>query len=57
MKNNGIGFGTILFLLFLTLKLTNTIQWSWLWVFAPLWIPIVLVGLSVVLLALTTKSK
>ena len=26
-----------LFLLLLTLKLTNTIDWSWWWVTAPLW--------------------
>lgn len=27
----------LLFLLFLTLKLTNVIDWSWWWVAAPLW--------------------
>ena len=26
-----------LFLIFLTLKLTGVIHWSWLWVTAPLW--------------------
>lgn len=30
----------ILTLLFLILKLTNYITWSWLWVLAPLWLPI-----------------
>lgn len=29
-----------LFLLFLALKLTGYIDWSWWWVTAPLWIPI-----------------
>jgi hypothetical protein len=57
MKTNGLGFGTILFLIFLTLKLTNNIQWSWVWVTSPLWIPIVIVGLAVVLLALISKKK
>ena len=28
-----------LFLLFLALKLTGYIDWSWWWVTAPLWIP------------------
>jgi hypothetical protein len=28
---------TILFLIFLVLKLTGTITWSWWWVTAPLW--------------------
>jgi hypothetical protein len=27
----------ILFLIFLTLKLVGTIDWSWWWVTAPLW--------------------
>jgi hypothetical protein len=37
MSGNGIGFGTLMFLIFLTLKLTNFIDWSWWWVTAPLW--------------------
>jgi len=27
----------VLFLIFLVLKLTDTISWSWWWVTAPLW--------------------
>lgn len=30
--------GVILFVVFLVLKLTGVIAWSWLWVTAPLWI-------------------
>lgn len=33
----------MLFLLFLGLKLTGYIAWSWVWVTAPLWIPLALV--------------
>lgn len=40
MKEGGIGLGTILFVVFLVLKLTEVIDWSWWWVTAPLWIPI-----------------
>jgi hypothetical protein len=29
----------ILFVVFMVLKLTKTIAWSWWWVSAPLWIP------------------
>jgi hypothetical protein len=36
----GIGIGMILFLIFMTLKLTGNITWSWWWVTAPLWIPL-----------------
>ncbi len=34
----GIGFTGALFLVFLVLKLTKVIDWSWWWVTAPLWI-------------------
>ena len=31
---------TALLLIFVTLKLTDQIEWSWIWVLAPFWIPI-----------------
>jgi hypothetical protein len=43
-STGGIGIGMILFLIFMTLKLTGNITWSWWWVTAPLWMPILLVG-------------
>ena len=36
----GIGLGTLLFVVFLVLKLCNVIDWSWWWVTAPIWIPV-----------------
>jgi hypothetical protein len=47
-RSNGLGLGTILFLIFLTLKLAEVgpvAQWSWWWVTSPLWIPLTLVGI------------
>jgi hypothetical protein len=42
--NNGrIGFAGLLALIFITLKLTGYIDWSWWWVLAPLWIPVVVI--------------
>jgi hypothetical protein len=38
MKSQGLGLGTVLFLIFLVLKLTGHIGWSWWWVTCPLWI-------------------
>ena len=32
-----IGFLGMLALIFITLKLTGYIAWSWIWVLAPLW--------------------
>lgn len=37
----GISFASLLGLLFIALKLTGTITWSWWWVLSPFWIPIV----------------
>jgi hypothetical protein len=44
----GIGFGGLLTILFITLKLCGVIGWSWLWVLSPLWIGVALVMLIVV---------
>lgn len=38
MQSSGIGFTGALTILFIALKLTGYISWSWLWVLAPLWI-------------------
>lgn len=37
-----IGFPGILFVVFLILKLTGVIGWSWWWVTAPIWVPFAL---------------
>lgn len=47
-----IPWASILGLLFITLKLTNHIDWSWWWVLAPFWISLILtvvliIGVSV----------
>ncbi len=34
----GIGFTGLLQILFIALKLTGVITWSWWWVLAPIWI-------------------
>ena len=41
-SSGGVGICTVLFLIFLVLKLCGVIAWSWWWVTAPLWIPFVL---------------
>ena len=47
---HGIGLGGALFLVFLVLKLLGIIDWSWWWVTAPIWIPVILVILFFILL-------
>ncbi len=48
----GIGLGGALFLLFVYLKLTGEIAWSWWWVTAPLWGPVGAIFGAVALFAL-----
>ena len=46
--SGGLGLGTVLFLIFLVLKLCNVITWSWWWVTSPLWISAILWVLLIV---------
>ena len=39
-SSGGVGLSTLLLVLFVGLKLTGHINWSWWWVLAPLWIPL-----------------
>ena len=39
LSRRGIGFFHLLAILFIGLKLTNYIDWAWVWVLFPLWAP------------------
>ena len=43
VKTGGISFGGLLCIVFIVLKLLHIIAWSWVWVLAPLWIPLALI--------------
>ena len=38
--SGGIGFAGLLTIVFIVLKLTKVISWSWWWVISPIWIPV-----------------
>ena len=67
MGNNktsgGIGLGTIVFLIFLIMKLAEIGQvanWSWCWVTSPLWIPLSMIlalSLLVVIIKIFFKKS
>ena len=40
----------LLTVVFVVLKLTHFIDWSWWWVFAPLWLPVAVVVVIVLLI-------
>lgn len=43
-SSGGIGFAGLLAVLFIGLKLTHYVTWSWVWVLSPIWIPWGLAG-------------
>lgn len=56
--SSGIGFTGLLTVLFIGLKLTGYITWSWLWVLSPIWISSALViAIFLIVLAVVLVSK
>ena len=50
VNNGGIGFFGLLAIVFIVLKLTKVIAWSWFWVLSPVWISVILwLGLLVLI--------
>lgn len=47
-------FSTLLIVLFIYLKLTEQINWSWVWVLSPLWISAIFVILIIIIFILFT---
>ncbi len=55
-KKGGIGFVGLLTILFIALKLLGKISWSWVWVLSPLWIPVA-VGVILIIIAFIIGRK
>lgn len=51
-NNYKISYLDILLVVFIVLKLTGAIDWSWWWVLSPLW---VVVGLTILVVILTLR--
>lgn len=62
-SSGGIGFCGLLTIVFITLKLTGHIDWSWWWVLSPLWIgfligaAVFVLGIAAVLFVAWLESK
>lgn len=50
----GIGFFGVLGIVFITLKLTGAIAWSWWWVLAPFWVPLSITLLAIAFIVFVT---
>lgn len=40
--SSGVGFTGLLTIVFIVLKLTHVINWTWFWVLSPIWMPMIL---------------
>ena len=40
------------FLVFLILKLIGIIAWKWIWIFSPLWLPLIWIGFIITVIVL-----
>ena len=45
----GVGFCGLLAIVFIVLKLCGVISWSWWWVLSPIWIPIAIAVLIIII--------
>lgn len=60
VRTPGVGFTGLLTLVFIVLKLTGVISWSWLWVLSPIWISLglfLLVAIPFLILVAVVESK
>lgn len=61
VNQSSVSFAGLLFIVFLVLKLTGVITWSWWWVTAPLWgglaiaLAFIVLGLLFALIAVGVK--
>ena len=53
----GIGFTGLLAIAFIVLKLCGVIKWSWVWVLSPVWIPLALIIVVLVVYLIVSAIK
>ena len=58
MRNNqsgNIGIAGLLTIIFIVLKLTNNIDWSWWWVLSPIWMSLLLIIFILIIISIIDK--
>ena len=55
--SSGLGLASVLAVVFVVLKLTGLIHWSWVWVLCPIWIDCLIVAFAVLIAAILIKKK
>lgn len=53
--SGGIGFFGLLGIAFIVLKLLNIISWSWAWVLSPIWIPMIIATVIIIIVVIKNR--
>ena len=56
-RNSGYGITSILTLIFVVLKLTDNIDWPWIYVFSPIWIFLIVASISFLTILIVGKIQ
>ena len=56
-KQRNLNIGSVIQIVFIILKLTNLIHWSWVWVLSPLWISAIITLILYIVLVCIIKKK
>jgi len=56
-RAGGIGFTGLLAILFIAMKLTGFISWGWAWVLAPIWIPLTIAAVALIVVVIAQAVK
>jgi len=58
-SSSGISFSGLLTIVFIALKLTDNIDWSWWWVLSPMWLPasVLLIAAGLLFVIKYVKNK
>jgi hypothetical protein len=51
-SSKGLGLCDALAVVFIVLKLIGVIDWSWWWVLAPVWIPVIIVVIAYIVISI-----
>ena len=51
-SSKGLGLSDVLAVVFIVLKLIGVIDWSWWWVLAPVWIPVIIVVIAYIVISI-----
>lgn len=51
-SSKGLGLCDVLPVVFIVLKLIGVIDWSWWWVLAPVWIPVIIVVIAYIVISI-----